>query len=95
MPRATKLGRSAFLGIPYGKKFDQVKLPKLYMIPPNRISWYIATLMRSVPGTGLLVLLNREYFWAQYIMKRPAKAKNEMMGCRETKKQVNRNKFTK
>jgi hypothetical protein len=28
-PTAIKLGKSAYLGIPVGIKFDQVKLPKL------------------------------------------------------------------
>jgi len=62
-------------------------------MPPKRVIWNIAVFMRSVPGTGLLILLNNEYFCAQYMRPIPQAAKMEMMGCNETKKQVKRNKL--
>ena len=80
IPRAIKLGTIAYLGVPYGKKFDHVKLPKLYTIGPKKISWPKAVLIRSFPGIGLLILLKRDHFCAQYIMKYPVKAKAQIIG---------------
>jgi hypothetical protein len=94
-PRAIKLGNSAYFGIPVGMKLDQVKLPNAYIIPPKIISWNIVTLTKLVPGIGLFILLNKEYFCIQYIKNIPKIAKNAITGCRETKKQVNKYKLTK
>jgi hypothetical protein len=62
MPNAIRFGRRAYCGVPFGKKFDQVKLPKLYTIGPINIICPIAVFIKSFPGTGLLVLLNKDHF---------------------------------
>lgn len=79
-PIETKFGINDYSGMPPGIRFDQVRLPKLYTIPPQMMSWNIVTLTRSVPGTGLFILLNREYFWLQYMSAIPEIAKKEIMG---------------
>lgn len=48
-----------------------------------------------VPGTGLLHLEKREYFWAQNIKISPKSENMLKIGCRDMKKQVKRNKFIK
>ena len=69
IPKAIQFGTIAFFGIPSVKKFDQVKLPKLYTIGPKKMICAIAVLIKSCPGTGRLILLKRAHFCAQNIMK--------------------------
>lgn len=46
------------------------------------------------PGMGFWERAKRENFFTQYVKKKPMIAKIAMMGCRDTKKQVKRNKLT-
>lgn len=63
-------------------------------MPPARMICHIAILMRSVPGTGLCILLKIVYFWAQYINPIPKTANIGTIGCNGAKKQENKNKLT-
>ena len=89
-----KFGTNAVFGMPPSIKFDQVKLPKQNIIAPKMVNWNIVSLIMLVPGTGLLILLKSVYFCTQYIIIKPKIANNEIIGCNETKKQVNKNKLT-
>lgn len=88
---AIRFGNIASYGIPPGKKFDHVKLPKLYISGLKNISWFMAWLIKSFPGTGLLILLNNAHFWVQNISKKPSSANTVMIGWSETKKHTKRN----
>ena len=59
MIRATTLGVLSTLALVSEKKFDQQKLPNVYIIGPKNINWYMAVLMELLPGVGRLHLLNK------------------------------------
>jgi hypothetical protein len=47
-----------------------------------------------LPGVGLLQRLRSAKRWDQYMINIPMIAKMGIIGCKETKKHVNKNKFT-
>ena len=75
------------------KRSDQQKLPIIKKIGPRYINWYIVVLIMLFPGVGLLHLFSKEYFCPQYMSSKPDIADKTIIGWRDEKKHVNKNKF--
>jgi hypothetical protein len=79
-----RLGARAYEGPPFITKFDQTKLPNEKMKGPVSRARYMALLIKSFPGDGLLLLVKSIYLLVIYIKIRPPIPNTHISGCKET-----------
>lgn len=77
---AIKFGIMADCGPPPYIKFDQVRFPKEKIKGPIYKILYIALFTKSLPGYGLLLLVNKACFCTQYIKPKPASPNIQIIG---------------